>query len=111
MSANTPAMLLPEDPEALALNAVDDSGSIRAARPRPEGPPRARQVRRPMTALAGRALVGVTARFPLRGLHAFARGAVHVTRALRLQESKVTRVNLELCFPELSDSERRQLAC
>lgn len=110
MSADSPAMRCLEGTEADLLESADDSGAIRPARRRPDGAPNARQVHRPMTALAGRALIDTTARVPLRGLHAFARGAVHVAGALRLKESKVTRVNLSLCFPELSEPERRRLA-
>ncbi len=67
-----------------------------------------RPVRRPMTAFVGRTLLGTTSRIPLRGLHAFARGAGTLGSALPLREVKVTRVNVGLCFPELTEPERRR---
>lgn len=68
-----------------------------------------RPSRRPLQALAGRALLGTTSRLSLRGLHAFARGVVSLGLGLPLRESKVTEVNVRLCFPDLPEGERRRL--
>jgi Kdo2-lipid IVA lauroyltransferase/acyltransferase len=76
-------------------------------RGRAEGP-RVRQVSRPLTALAGRTLLGLTSRCSLRGVHALARRVGDLGYALPLRESRATRVNVSLCFPELTGADRRR---
>ncbi len=68
-----------------------------------------KQPSRPWTAFAGRALLKLTARIPLRGLHALARPVGRIGQCFPVRETRITRTNIDLCFPELSVSERRQL--
>lgn len=110
MSRDTLALTLPETGGARR----PASGSVpllptcdRQDEPHPF-PPAPRPVRRPVTALVGRTLLGTTSRFPLRGLHDFARGAGTFGSVLPLREVKVTRVNVGLCFPELTEPQRRR---
>ena len=76
-------------------------------RGRAEGP-RVRQVSRPVTALAARALLGATSRCTLPGVHEFARRVGDLGWTLPMRESRVTRVNVALCFPELTERERHR---
>ncbi len=77
------------------------------ARPfRPAQPPG----RRPLQAIAGRFLLNTTSRCSLPGLHSFARRVGSLGSALPVRESRITRVNLRLCFPELPEAERDRLA-
>lgn len=83
--------------------ACDRSSGLQPFRPaqRPE--------RRPLQAIAGRLLLETTSRFSLPGLHAFARRVVSLGGGLPMRESRITRVNLRLCFPELTEGERDRL--
>ena len=68
------------------------------------------EVHRPWTAWAGRTLLGAAAHVPLRALHGLGRALGAVGARLPLEEVRVTRINLGLCFPELSIGEREDLA-
>lgn len=110
MSPETRTALLPVEPAVGAdTNARGRSGAACGHREDahlfPAGP---RPSRRPLQALAGRALLSTTSRVPLRSLHAFARGVVSLGLGLPLRESKVTEVNVRLCFPSLTEVERRR---
>lgn len=55
------------------------------------------------------AALRLAARLPLGGLHALGTGIGRMLGAFPTRERAATRVNLRLCFPELSDAERAQL--
>lgn len=92
---------------------VAEPSAPAAARPVPsdrgrtEGP-RVRQVSRPLTALGARSLLGATSRCTLRGVHGFARRVGDLGYVLPVREARVTRANVALCFPELTEHERRR---
>lgn len=108
---NTTSTLIPVPVDAgpIVSRALEEAANrpMTSDRGRAEGP-RVRQVSRPLTALAGRTMLGVTSRLPLRGLHALARRVGDLGSVLPLRESRATRVNVALCFPELTETERRR---
>lgn len=94
------------DPRLEAAGAASAPAPYRRARAQSEESKQKKQLRRPLTALAGRALLNLTALCPLRLLHAIARVAGALSSLLPTRETKITRVNVALCFPELTPSER-----
>ncbi|HUR29019.1 MAG TPA: lysophospholipid acyltransferase family protein [Planctomycetota bacterium] len=78
----------------------------RAARENPDGSERAS---RPLTAWAGRTLLKASSRIPLPWLHAIAGGLARSSGWLPTRENRLTRINVELCFPELSQRGRKDL--
>lgn len=65
-------------------------------------------VRRPWTAWAGKTLLRASSHCPLPLLHAIAGGVARLGSWLPTRETTVTRMNVALCFPELSPRERAQ---
>ena len=61
---------------------------------------------RPVTAWAGRTLLKVSSHVPLRCLHAAAGGVARLGSMLDTRETRITRANVALCFPELKGRER-----
>ncbi len=110
MNARSTLFQVPADPGSIVAGTLDvpEVRSTTSDRGRADGP-RVRQVSRPVTALAGRTMLGLTSRCPLRGLHAFARKVGDLASVLPLRESRATRVNVALCFPALTEARRRRL--
>lgn len=103
---------LPPGAVAGKLGSATDTADLacdRSSGPRPS-PPARREERRPLQAMAGRLLLGTTSRFSLSGLHAFARRVGSLGSRLPVRESRITRVNLRLCFPELTETDLERLA-
>ena len=85
-------------------------GTFRRARSQTDESRKKEQVRYPITAWAGKLLLGTSSHIPLRLLHAVAGGAARLGSHLSVPETRITRANIELCFPELSPREREKLA-
>jgi Kdo2-lipid IVA lauroyltransferase/acyltransferase len=112
VSPDTLATPLP--PGAAAGRPGDGPGTDDPTCDRPSGlrpfPSVERPERRRFQAIAGRLLLGTTSRFSMPGLHAFARRVGSLGSRLPLRESRITRVNIRLCFPELTEAEHERLA-
>ena len=78
----------------------------RAAHENPDGSERAS---RPVTAWFGQALLRASSRLPISLLHSVAAGIARSTSRLPTRENRLPRINIDLCFPELSPAERARL--
>lgn len=88
----------------------EGAASFRPARARSERSKQRPATGRPLTAWAGRSLLGLASHTPLSWLHGLGSGLGRLGARLPLQEVRATRINLELCFPELPAAERSRLA-
>ena len=64
----------------------------------------------PWSARLASACLDGTARLPISWVHTLGRTLGHLVGRVPNQQRAITELNLELCFPELSAGERRQLA-
>lgn len=99
----------PETPPRADAPASAGAGTFRRARAQTEESRQKQQIRRPLTAWAGKLLLGTSSHIPLRLLHAVAGAGARLGSHLSVPETRITRANIEMCFPELSPRERETL--
>jgi KDO2-lipid IV(A) lauroyltransferase len=87
-------------------SAPDAPSKFRRARASSENPDGSERASRPVTAWAGQSLLKASSRVPLSWLHALARTVAGASGWMPTRERRLTRINVALCFPELSPAQR-----
>ncbi|HTF87071.1 MAG TPA: lysophospholipid acyltransferase family protein [Planctomycetota bacterium] len=98
------------EPSAAQAGAGTPAASceFRRARASAENPDGSERSSSPLLAWTGRTLLRASSHVPLRLLHAVARGGARAASRLPTREARLTRINVALCFPELSAAERER---